>query len=140
MTGVTELLAAHRRGDTHALERMIPIVYADLRRLARAQLRRLRPGATLTHARDEVRRFQSRIVARFPWPMPSSWNRDVTAVPLAESLVAGVRSRLLILMAAVAIVLVIACANVANLSLSRAVVREREICIRAAIGAGPRRR
>jgi RNA polymerase sigma factor (TIGR02999 family) len=47
MTGVTELLAAHRRGDAHALERMIPIVYADLRRLARAQLRRLRPGATL---------------------------------------------------------------------------------------------
>lgn len=47
MTGVTELLAAHRGGDAGAFERMIPIVYADLRRLARAQLRRMRPGATL---------------------------------------------------------------------------------------------
>lgn len=47
MTGVTELLAAHRGGDAGAFERMIPIVYADLRRLARAQLRRMRPGSTL---------------------------------------------------------------------------------------------
>jgi RNA polymerase sigma factor (TIGR02999 family) len=45
--GVTDLLAAHRNGDAQAFERMIPIVYADLRRLARAQLRRLRIGGTL---------------------------------------------------------------------------------------------
>jgi predicted permease len=100
---------------------------------------RLRPGATIERARDEVRVFQSRIAARFPWPMPASWNRDVTVVSLADWLVAGVRPRLLIFLAAVVLVLVIACANVANLSLSRGLSREREIAIRAAIGAGPRR-
>ncbi len=100
---------------------------------------RLRPGATRAQANAEVRLFQSRIGARFPWPMPADWNRDIAVVPLDEALVGGVRSRLLIFMAAVALVLVIACANVANLSLSRAVAREREIGIRAAIGAGPRR-
>jgi len=47
VSGVTELLAAYRDGDRHAFEQLIPIVYADLRRLARAQLRRLRPGQTL---------------------------------------------------------------------------------------------
>ncbi len=47
MTGVTDLLAAHRGGDAGAFERMIPLVYADLRRLARLQLRRMRPGETL---------------------------------------------------------------------------------------------
>jgi predicted permease len=100
---------------------------------------RLRPGATVAQAHEEIRLFQSRIGAHFPWPMPASWNRDVAVVPLAEWLVGGVRSRLLILMASVALVLVIVCANIANLSLSRAVARERELGIRAAIGAGPRR-
>ena len=100
---------------------------------------RLRPGATLAQAHEEIRLFQSRIGAHFPWPMPASWNRDVAVVPLSQWLVGGVRSRLLILMGCVALVLVIVCANIANLSLSRAVARERELGIRAAIGAGPRR-
>jgi RNA polymerase sigma factor (TIGR02999 family) len=47
MTDVTALLDAYRAGDRAAFDRIVPIVYADLRRLARAQLRRLRPGDTL---------------------------------------------------------------------------------------------
>ena len=100
---------------------------------------RLRPGATLAAAGADVRLFQSRIPARFPWPMPADWNRNLTAIPLRDALVGDVRPRLLILVVAVALVLVAACANVANLALARAMAREREIDIRAAIGASPRR-
>src|SRR5262245_61545263 len=75
---------------------------------------RLRPGASLADAHAEIRLFQSRIVARFPWQMPADWNRDVSAIPLHEALVGDVKTRFLIMLAAVAAVLVIACLNVAK--------------------------
>ena len=100
---------------------------------------RLRPGSTLQQARAEVRLFQSHVGALFPWKMPASWNADVSVVRLQNGMVADVRTRLLMLLAAVALVLLIACANVANLTLSRAASREKEISIRSALGAVPRR-
>ena len=100
---------------------------------------RLRAGAARLQAHADVRLFQSRIAGRFPWRMPADWNRDVTVIPLHEALVGAMRPRLLILSVAVLLVLVTACANVANLTLSRAVSREREIGIRTAVGATPRR-
>jgi hypothetical protein len=99
---------------------------------------RLRAGAARLQAHADVRLFQSRIAGRFPWRMPADWNRDVTVIPLHEALVGAMRPRLLILSVAVLLVLVTACANVANLTLSRAVSREREIGIRTAVGATPR--
>ena len=62
----------------------------------------------------------------FPWRMPASWNADVSVVKLQNGMVADVRTRLLLLLGAVAFVLLIACANVANLTLSRAAAREKK--------------
>lgn len=88
---------------------------------------RLRPGATLQQAHSEIRIFQSHVFALFPWPMPASWNADVSVTQLQNGMVAEVRARLLMLLGAVTLVLLIACANVANLTLSRAATREKEV-------------
>lgn len=96
---------------------------------------RLRPGSTVAQARAEIRLFQSRVSKLFPWPMPADWNADISVIALRNGMVADVRGRLFLLLGAVSLILLIACVNVANLTLSRAATREKEIALRTAMGA-----
>ena len=97
---------------------------------------RLKPGVTLEVARRDLSAIEKQLAAMYP---STNGGTDTEVLSLRETIVGPSRAPLGILLSAVAVVLLIACANVANLQLARGASRARELSVRAALGAGRRR-
>jgi predicted permease len=100
---------------------------------------RLAPGATFETAQAELTQINRRLQDEFREAYPERFGFEISARPWQEVLTESARPTFLIMMGTVLMVLLLACANVANLTLTRLIQRERELAVRSALGAGRKR-